>query len=172
MLKRTVKILFIVCGVTMGVVGDVMAVDFAQDIVKNYSLKKGGEDSPVKITSKTVSLNANTRVFEYSGDVVVTKDDLEIKSNTMAGTYSDKNKLETIIFKDNVTMTNGADMSAKADRAQYDVLGDTITMTGSPEIIDRGNKLSADKIVVHVKDRRSEAQGNVRVDFVNKPVQK
>ena len=158
MLKRTIAILSVFFIVT----ADVTAVD----VVENW--KKKNSDSPVKITSKTVSLDTNARVFEYSGNVVVTKDDLELKSNTMAGTYNAKNKLEMIIFKDNVTMTNGAGMSAKAGRAEYDVIKDKITMTGSPEVTERGNKLSADKIIIYVKDRRSEAQGNVRVDFINK----
>ena len=159
MVRRVVIMLLVFC-----VVGD-MAV--ASDFAKDFEFKKGS-NSPVKITSKSVTLNANTRVFEYKGDVVVTRDDMTLKSDTMAGTYNAKNKLERIIFKDNVTMTNGKEISAKAGRAEYDVLEDKITMIGSPEVIDKGNRLSADKIIVHVKDRRSEAFGNVRVDFVNK----
>ena len=159
MLKRVIILLFIFCVATK----NVAAVDIAQDLGFNKD-----DDSPVKITSQTVSLNANTRVFEYRGDVVVTKKDLELKSDSMAGTYNAQNKLEMIIFKDNVEITNGADISAKAGRAEYDVIANKITMTGSPEIIDKGNKLSADKIIFYVKDKRSEAQGNVRVDFINK----
>ena len=159
MLKRAIILLFIFCIA----IKNVAAINVAQ----NLELKKS-DDSPVKITSKTVSLNANTRVFEYSGNVVVTKGDLELKSDSMAGTYNVQNKLEMIIFKDNVTVKNGADMSAKAGRAEYDVIADKITMAGSPEITDKGSKLSADKIIIYVKDRRSEAQGNVRVDFINK----
>jgi lipopolysaccharide export system protein LptA len=123
---------------------------------------------PVKITSDTVTLDANKRIFEYKGNVVVTREDMVLKSETMAGTYNEENKLEKIIFNNNVTMTKGTDMSARADRAEYDILEDKITMIGSPEVIDKSNKLTADKIIVFIKEQRSVAEGRVKVDFINK----
>ncbi len=124
------------------------------------------KNAPIRITSDSVRVDNNKRLFEYIGNVVVTRSDLILKSNTMSGKYNEGNKLEVIISDGNVTIKRGIDLTAKANRAEYDVEKNIITLIGSPEIIDKQNKLMADKITFYVNENRSVADGNVRVDFV------
>lgn len=121
---------------------------------------------PLLIKSKTLSLDAKNRTFTYEGNVEVVRADLTITSSVMVGEYDDKNRIRTITCKDNVVITKGADMTASSNRAVYNVLQGTIELTEGPELINRGNALTADKVTIFVEEDRSEAEGDVRVRVI------
>ena len=126
----------------------------------------GNKNEPIYIKSNTLTLDSKGRTFTYDGNVEVVQGDLTITAATMIGVYDEKNRIRTITCKDNVVITKGADMKANANRALYNVLVGTIELTENPELINKGNALSADKITIFVEEERSEAEGDVRVRVV------
>ena len=130
------------------------------------SLKSGKSEDrqqPIYIKSDEAQLQAQQREFKYNGNVEVIQCDLLITSNTLVGDYSANNRLKTITCEQNVVITRGEELRATANRAVYNVERSTIELTQGPEVLERGNVLTADKITVFLEEDRSEAEGEVRV---------
>ena len=130
------------------------------------SIDKGDNEAPLFVKSNTLSLDAKARVFTYRGDVEITREDMRITADVVIGKYDKNNKIQRIICEDNVVITKGTGLRASSDRAVYNVPAATIVLTEGPELFDRGNVLSADKVTVFIDEDRSEAEGEVRVKVV------
>lgn len=122
--------------------------------------------APVRIGADSLVINAKERIFTYKGKVEAFQNDLLITSEVLEGTYDAQNQLEKIICRDHVVITRGNRMQATANRAEYDVKANIIVLTEGPEVVERTNALSADKITLYIDEDRSEAQGRVRVKLV------
>lgn len=121
---------------------------------------------PLFIKSDSLELNSKERVFVYKGRVEIVRDDVTITAKLVEGRYNKDNKLETILCKQNVVITQGEAMKATADRAVYNVAKATVELTEGPEVIKEGNALAADKITLFLNEDRSEAEGNVRMKVI------
>jgi lipopolysaccharide export system protein LptA len=130
--------------------------------------RKEMNKEPTFINSKTLTVNHNTKIFEYTGDVVVTQGDMKLTSKSLTGVYSEKNDIETLTAKGDVVITKGEDMKARGNRAFYRAADQTVLLTESPEIEQKGNLLSADEIKVFLDENRSVASGQVRVKVLNR----
>jgi len=151
-----------------------VANTFAQENAKD-SLKKsvvGDSNVPIFINSDKLSANSEKRIFSYQGNVELRRGDVFVTSDTMLGFYDSNNELETIIFEKNVVITRGEEMRASSERAEYDVKSEIIEMTQNPEILQNGNILTADKVLLFVLENRSEAVGNVRVKLIRSEADK
>jgi lipopolysaccharide export system protein LptA len=124
------------------------------------------KDAPVYIKSKTLELNAKERVFIYKEEVEIAKGDLLITADKVIGTYDDNNRLQKIVCEKNVVITRGETLRATSDHAEYLVGPGVIELTEGPDLLHRGNALSADKVTIFVNEDRSEASGNVRVKVI------
>ncbi|MCC6932553.1 MAG: lipopolysaccharide transport periplasmic protein LptA [Deltaproteobacteria bacterium] len=138
----------------------------APGLKQDFAFNSGDNNQPMFIKSDTVSLDAKKHIFFYRGNVEVTKGEMIVTSDRITGNYDENNKLNDIFFEENVVLTKGETIRATANRAVYHIKSDTVVMTEAPEVIDRGNALTADKITVYLKEDRSEAEGNVRVKLI------
>lgn len=120
---------------------------------------------PTNITSDTLTLNAKTRIFVYQGNVTVLQGDMKLTSNTLEGTYSDKNQIKKLVAKGDVEITK-QDIHATSQVAFYDAAEATITLTDNPQLQQGESMLTADKIKVFLNENRSQAEGTVRVTLV------
>ncbi len=121
---------------------------------------------PLYIKAMTFRLDAKNRNFTYEGNVQVWQDDILITSDLMHGTYDQNNKIEVITCEKNVVITRGDYLRASANRAVYRVAANTVELTESPELLNRGNALTADKVKLYLDEDRSEAEGDVRVKLI------
>lgn len=126
----------------------------------------GQNDAPMFIRSDNFQLDSKNRLFIYRDNVEVVKGDLTITADIMNGKYDANNVLQEITCENNVVITRGDRLRATANHAFYDLKRDRITLTEGPELDDRGNVLTADKVIVLVKEDRSEAEGHVRVKVI------
>ena len=126
----------------------------------------GDENAPIFVKSDTLDLDSRSRVFTYKGNVQATRNDMTITSDKMIGIYDEKNQLVSLRAEDHVVIVRGDTMRATSDRAFYDIAKDTVELTQKPELINKGNALTADKITLYVKEDRSDAEGDVRVRIV------
>lgn len=123
--------------------------------------------APTHITSDELTVHNEERVFVYSGNVTVDQGDLKITSKTLEGTYSEQNEIQKLVAKGDVLILKG-DIRANSQQALYDAATDTLTLIDNPQVQQGDSILAADKIKIYLKDNRSQAEGQVRVTFVNK----
>lgn len=130
------------------------------------STKDEGRDLPLLIKSDSLQVNAAERRFIYEGNVRAERGDILLTSDRMIGRYNEKNELETVVCEKNVVITRGSDLRATAEHAFYDVQAAMVELTEGPELINKGNALTADKVKIYLNEDRSEAEGDVRVRVV------
>ncbi|MCB0345350.1 MAG: hypothetical protein KDD66_09530 [Bdellovibrionales bacterium] len=121
---------------------------------------------PLLIKSDSLQVNAVERKFVYEGNVRAQRGDVMLTSDKMIGKYDEKNELDTVTCEKNVVITRGTDMRATSEHAFYDVKKAVVELTEAPELINKGNALTADKIRVFLNEDRSEAEGDVRVRVI------
>ena len=138
--------------------------------MSNLMDSKGFDDSfgklPTNITSDSLAFNAKDRVFAYSGNVQVTQGDMRLTSKTLEGTYSEKNELLKLVAKGDVFIAK-QDIQATGQIASYDAVAAIVTLTENPQLQQKESILRADKIKIFLNENRSQAEGDVRVTFVN-----
>lgn len=133
---------------------------------RSFGFDFSKENVPLYVTSDSLELDTEKRVFVYSGNVELMRDDLYITADVMVGRYDENNKMQTLACQDNVVITRGQGLRASSDRALYKIAKDVIELTENPELFHHGNALTADLVTIFVKEDRSEADGNVRVKVV------
>ena len=121
---------------------------------------------PTNITSDSLTFNAKNRVFAYQGNVQVTQGDMRLTSKTLEGTYSEKNELLKLVAKGDVFISK-QDIQATGQIAAYDAVASIVTLTENPQLQQKESILRADKIKIFLNENRSQAEGDVRVTFVN-----
>ena len=136
------------------------------------NLEKAVDDDfgklPTYIKADTLTLKSLERVFAYSGNVEVRQGDLTLTCDIVEGKYSEKNQIEELTARNNVTVLKGENIRVTGQRAVYDAAAETITMSESPELQQNDSILTADSIKVFLKENRSVAEGAVRVKVVKK----
>jgi lipopolysaccharide export system protein LptA len=121
---------------------------------------------PTNITSDALTFNAKNRVFAYQGNVQVTQGDMRLTAKTLEGTYSEKNELLKLVAKGDVFISK-QDIQATGQIASYDAVASIVTLTENPLLQQKESILRADKIKIFLNENRSQAEGDVRVTFVN-----
>ena len=118
------------------------------------------------IEAQKLMLFAKKREFQYSGEVDVEHGDLTLTCKNLKGSYTEKNEIDTLIATNDVYIEKGTDIKASGDRAVFDSSKQTLTLTENPQLQQEGSLLSADEVIIYLKEDRSEAVGNVRVTIV------
>jgi lipopolysaccharide transport protein LptA len=127
-----------------------------------------GGKLPTYIKSQSLTLDSNTRVFTYVGEVEVKRADLTINCDKLEGRYDQSNQITELIALKNVVITRAESMRAIGERATYQRQSETIILSENPEIQEAGSILSADTVTLYLKENRSSADGNVRVKLIAK----
>jgi len=128
---------------------------------------KGLQNLPTNISSDTLILQNKDRVFIYSGNVKVTQGEMTLTTKTLEGVYSEKNEIQRMIAKGDVIITK-LELKATGGKALYEAATNTLLLTESPQVEQKGSILTADRIRVFLDEDRSQAEGEVRVTLVKK----
>lgn len=123
---------------------------------------------PTNVTADSLSFNSQKRVFAYQGNVIVTQGDMRLTSKLLEGAYNELNQLQKLTAKGDVLITK-QDIQASGQTAIYDAVASIITLTDNPQLSQNESILTADRIKIFLKENRSQAEGDVRVTFVNNP---
>jgi lipopolysaccharide export system protein LptA len=121
---------------------------------------------PTNVTADTLTFNAKSRIFTYQGNVQVTQGDMRLTAKTLEGTYSEQNQLQKLVAKGDVQITK-QDIQATGQVASYDAISAVVTLTDNPQLQQEESVLRADRIKIFLNENRSQAEGDVRVTFVN-----
>ncbi len=124
------------------------------------------DDAPTFIKADSLSLNTNSRVFTYSGNVEVTRGELKLTAAKLEGQYDANNQIDTLTALTNVVIVKGDAIRAVCQKAIYEKKSETLVLTDNPELQQDGSILTADAITLFLTDDRSTAEGNVRVKLI------
>ncbi len=127
---------------------------------------------PLTVTADSLSLKSQERVFTYQGNVVVKQGDVTIQCDSLDGTYSENNKIQTLTANNNVRLEKGTEIRGRSNSAFYNADTQILTLKDNPEIDQNGSTLAADVIKVFLNENRSVAEGQVRVKMLPKDAKK
>lgn len=120
---------------------------------------------PTNVSADSLSFNPKNRVFAYQGNVVVTQGDMKLTSKTLEGNYNETNQLQKLIARGDVMITK-QDIKASGQTATYDAPAGIVILTDNPQLAQNESILTADRIKIFINENRSQAEGDVRVTFV------
>ncbi|MDL2306672.1 hypothetical protein LJC48_01400 [Desulfovibrio sp. OttesenSCG-928-C06] len=135
-----------------------------------------------RVTSDSMIYDSDAGKVTFSKSVNVTHPDFTLNSNKLdlflakaeSGSKSggvsgmDAGKVERVVALENVRIKLPQGRSATCSKATYMVRTETLKMEGNPILREDGNQLGADIIYFYFKENRSQAEGNVKVDFISK----
>lgn len=113
---------------------------------------------PVSIVSRTSDWDLAARVARFEGEVVLTRGAVTLRCARLEVRYRDADHIDRAVAEGGVRVTHGA-REATADRAEVLADGGRITLTGSPALRDGPNRLTGDRIVLHLDDERAACEG-------------
>ena len=143
----------------------------------------GVKGDKTKITAESMVYDSDKRLVTFSKKVKVVQPDFTMTSDSLEmhlssggdksaspalGTNMQGGQVEKIIARNNVHIRLPDGRTATCNKATYTVHDEVVVMENNPILREEGNVLSADIIRFYMKESRSTAHGNVKVDFVTK----
>ncbi len=123
--------------------------------------------APTFITSASLTVKSDKRVFVYTGGVVVKQGDMTLTCEELEGRYTENNQIDELIAKRNILITKGPTIRATGQKGVYTASTGTLVLTDNPSLEQNGSTLSADVIRVFMHEDRSVAEGDVRMKLIN-----
>jgi lipopolysaccharide export system protein LptA len=163
---RSVLTCIFTVGLCLPALAETASTGGAANLMDSTSFDNSFGKLPTNITSDALTFNAKNRVFAYQGNVQVTQGDMRLTAKTLEGTYSEKNELLKLVAKGDVFISK-QDIQATGQIASYDAVASIVTLTENPLLQQKESILRADKIKIFLNENRSQAEGDVRVTFVN-----
>lgn len=163
---RSVLTCIVTVGLCLPALAETASTGGAANLMDSTSFDNSFGKLPTNITSDALTFNAKNRVFAYQGNVQVTQGDMRLTAKTLEGTYSEKNELLKLVAKGDVFISK-QDIQATGQIASYDAVASIVTLTENPLLQQKESILRADKIKIFLNENRSQAEGDVRVTFVN-----
>ncbi len=129
--------------------------------------KNDFKKEPTFITSKSLTVKSDQRVFVYTGGVQVVQGDMTLTCDELEGKYTENNQIDELTAKKNVLIVKGPTIRATGQKGVYKASTATLILTDNPTLEQNGSTLSADVIKVFMQEDRSVAEGDVRMKLVN-----
>lgn len=117
---------------------------------------------PVEVTSEQLSVDQETGVAVFTGDVVIVQGEMRLAAPRVEVIYSeDQSSIQRLEATGGATLVSGED-AAEASRADYDIDTGLVVMTGDV-LVTRGiNVMTSDYMTVDLKTGSAEMQGRVK----------
>ncbi len=139
-----------------------------------WSLAADG--TPIEITSQTMTAEGHARRALFEGDVVLTKGDFVMRSDSMIVSFGKdtpgrnrqteeaplSQRVEQIEATGHVTLER-SDGTATSGRAVYYQDEEKVVLTESPVAWRHGTKVTGSRMTIFLKEERSIVEGDSRV---------
>ena len=138
---------------------------------------KHDRTTPIEITANALEVRQAEQLAIFSGEVVAGQGTLRLTADRVEVTYDENNNtggdtgaIKNMIAKGNVFLSNGSE-TAQGDRAEYDVDGGQITMSGSVVLTQGENVISGQTLTINLNagQGRIEGTGTGRVKSIFTP---
>lgn len=127
-----------------------------------FGSRKQNTDAPIDVTSARLEVDENTNTALFTGDVVVVQDQMTIYAPRVLVFYNeDQDEISHMEATGGVTMIQGEE-AAEGERADYDVINDTIVMTGDVLVTQKLSAIASEKMTVKLETGTALMVGRVR----------
>lgn len=125
--------------------------------------------APVEVTADQLSVSQSDGTATYSGDVVIVQGDMRLAAPQVLVVYSEQaGRIDRLEATGGVTLVSGEE-AAEAERADYDIEGGTVTLSGDVLLTQGDNALTAQSMVVDLDTGMAEMSGRVRTVLQQDP---
>lgn len=122
-------------------------------------------DAPVEITADSLSVDQDTGVAIFEGNVVFGQGDLRLSAGRVQVVYDDASgDISSLSATGGVTFVTETE-AAEAASANYDLDGQTLTLSGNVLFTQGASALSADRMRVNLENGSAQLDGRVRTIF-------
>lgn len=140
---------------------------------QGVSFDTGGPDEPVEVTAERLSIERETGIAVFEGDVVVGQGPLRLAAERVEVEYGEGGRVARLTATGGVTLASGED-AAEAQEATYAVEAGEIVLSGEVVLTQGtggggapgggagGATLAADRLRVDLATGRAELDGRVR----------
>lgn len=127
--------------------------------------RSSDRDKPMDINADDIDHALDgSRPATLSGNVVITQGTLDIRSARAEVTVRGSEPTRVVLTGSPATLTqemdDGSPFSANAQRVDYDLDTDIVTLTGNVVVKQRGNTMNGPKVVYNMGTGRVQASGN------------
>lgn len=113
---------------------------------------------PLQISAPTSDWDLRNRVAIFTGDVVVTRADVTLRTERLTVRFASREKLERAVAEGKVVVTQG-ERVATAGKAELVAATGEIVLTGAPIITEGPNRMAGDRITLWLDDERVRCEG-------------
>ena len=123
------------------------------------------KNTPLVITADSMELQRRKNTVVYRGNVMVEREDVRISSGVLSTRYDPKDGvLKRVVAEGKVRIKHGG-REMTGDKAVFDGLKATITVSGNTIVRDGKNSIAGDRITIYIKEGRSvveNTEGRIR----------
>ena len=151
--------------VSLPLQGAASAVRAAEDGKRGAGGLFADGDTPLVITADTMELRRKQNIILYRGNVLVEREDVRIASDVLSARYDPEDGVLKKVVAEGAVRVDHSGREMTGDRAVFDGLEETITVSGNMVVREGKNSISGDRITIYIKEDRSvveNAGGRVR----------
>ena len=116
-------------------------------------------NEPLHFNSDSLIFNQAKNIAELFDGVKITQGKSTLNAEYVKLIYSEtNNNLEKILAERNVELKSNTDI-AKADKAVYSLIENSISLTGNAQLVQGSNKILADQILIDTKTGLTQLLG-------------
>ncbi len=156
--SRTRGVRWLVClclAASLPLQGTVSVARAAEDGKRDSSGLFGDKDTPLVITADSMELERKRNVIVYRGNVLVEREEMRIASDVLSARYDPEDGVLKSIVAEGKVRVNHSGREMTGDKAVFDGLKETITVSGNTIVRDGMNSISGDRITIYINEDRS-----------------
>ncbi|EPX87661.1 Uncharacterized protein putative in bacteria [Rubellimicrobium thermophilum DSM 16684] len=118
--------------------------------------------APVEVTAATLVVDQETGAATFSGGVIVGQGALRLQAAEVEVRYdAASGEIARLIARGGVTFATPSE-AAEAREADYDLAGQILTLSGEVLLVQGGNAIAAERMVVDLATGTARLEGGVR----------
>ena len=119
-------------------------------------------NEPLHFNSDSLIFNQTKNIAELFDGVEIIQGKSILSAEYVKAIYSEAdNKLAKILAESNVELKSNTDI-ARADKAVYSLIENSISLTGNAQLVQGSNKILADQIIIDTKTGLTQLLGGVK----------
>ncbi|MFZ7090847.1 lipopolysaccharide transport periplasmic protein LptA [Primorskyibacter sp. 2E233] len=118
--------------------------------------------APVEVTADSLAVNQKDGTALYTGNVVIVQGDMRLAAPRVLVVYSEsQGRIDRLEATGGVTLVSGEE-AAEAERADYNINGGTVVMSGNVLLTQGPNALTSQQMVVNLDTGAATMSGRVK----------
>lgn len=118
------------------------------------------KDKPVEITADSMEFQRKRSTIVYKGNVQVVRDGVKIASDVLMARYDAKGGVLTSVVAEGAVKVSHGGRVMTGDRAVFDGVEETITVSGNTVVRDGNSSISGSRITIYVNEDRSVVENS------------